>query len=179
MQVQPIMNTFNFFSSACSTNLPWHDLDWGASADVRPGSHLVTSRNGYVHHGIYLGEQTVIHYAGMCGDSESGPIEVIHLTRFANGRQVRVRRHMQASFKPERVVERALTRIGEDSYRLLTNNCEHFCYWCLFGRNESPQVREVLYNPLKAIMLVTLCRKMVISICSSVIRKFLRLQPGM
>jgi hypothetical protein len=30
--------------------------------------------------------------------------------------------------------------VGEDRYRVLTNNCEHFCEWCLRGEARSYQV---------------------------------------
>ncbi len=48
-------------------------------------------------------------------------------------------------------VERARSRIGEDRYRLLTNNCEHFCTWCVLGVGRSEQVRQCLGNPWTAI----------------------------
>jgi hypothetical protein len=34
--------------------------------------------------------------------------------------------------------------VGEDCYRLLTNNCEHFCEWCLRGEHRSYQVEALL-----------------------------------
>ncbi|MBZ9785682.1 lecithin retinol acyltransferase family protein [Pseudomonas sp. REP124] len=142
------MNTFLHTAS------PWVDLNGSSLVDAAPGSHLITSRNGYTHHGIYLGEGKVIHYAGMCGGFQTGPIEIISLSRFANGRQVSVRSHAKAGFAAAQVLERALSRVGEARYRLLTNNCEHFCYWCLFGKSQSPQVREGLRHPLKALKLL-------------------------
>jgi Lecithin retinol acyltransferase len=42
------------------------------------------------------------------------------------------------------VVHRARSRVGEDGYRLLTNNCEHFCEWCLSGQHRSYQVDALL-----------------------------------
>ena len=30
------------------------------------GSHLKVARLGYTHHGIYIGDNKVIHYAGFC-----------------------------------------------------------------------------------------------------------------
>ena len=29
------------------------------------GAHLITSRKGYNHHGLYIGRGKVIHYSGM------------------------------------------------------------------------------------------------------------------
>jgi hypothetical protein len=37
-------------------------------------------------------------------------------------------------------VHRARARLGEDRYNVLTNNCEHFCEWCVRGEPRSDQV---------------------------------------
>jgi hypothetical protein len=37
-----------------------------------------------------------------------------------------------------------MSRIGENNYRLLSNNCEHFCEWCLRGEHRSEQVDRAL-----------------------------------
>jgi hypothetical protein len=52
-------------------------------------------------------------------------------------------------FEAWEVVRRARSRIGEDNYRLLTNNCEHFCEWCLRGEPRSYQVEARLALPLR------------------------------
>ncbi|MNL50817.1 NC domain protein [compost metagenome] len=52
------------------------------------------------------------------------------------------------------MVKRALSRVGENRYRVLTNNCEHFCNWCLYGRSTSNQVRVFLTHPLFAMRLL-------------------------
>jgi hypothetical protein len=41
---------------------------------------------------------------------------------------------------------------GEDPYRLLTNNCEHFCEWCLRGTTRSFQVEAWLVRPGLALL---------------------------
>ena len=47
-------------------------------------------------------------------------------------------------FRAGEVIRRARSRVGEDCYRLLTNNCEHFCEWCLRGEHRSYQVEALL-----------------------------------
>ncbi len=47
-------------------------------------------------------------------------------------------------FTPEETVARARSRLGETSYNLLTNNCEHFAIWCKTGVSESMQVNNML-----------------------------------
>jgi hypothetical protein len=41
--------------------------------------------------------------------------------------------------------------VGEDCYRLLTNNCERFCEWCLRGEHRSYQVEVWLARPRRVL----------------------------
>jgi hypothetical protein len=71
-------------------------------------------------------------------------VEEISLSGFAAGRPVGVAAGAPPKFAGVEVVQRARSRVGEDSYRLLTNNCEHFCEWCLRGQNRSYQIEAWL-----------------------------------
>jgi len=51
-------------------------------------------------------------------------------------------------YTPEETVARARSRIGESSYSLLKNNCEHFAIWCKTGVSESLQVSGMLQTLL-------------------------------
>jgi Lecithin retinol acyltransferase len=110
------------------------------------GAHLITPRALYTHHGIYVGDGRVIHYAGLACGWRQGPVEDVSLERFAHGRGIRVRGD-QRCFDPRAVVERARSRLGERSYRVLTNNCEHFCAWALRDENCSSQVERLRAAP--------------------------------
>jgi hypothetical protein len=107
-------------------------------------SHVVTPRRGYLHHGIYIGGGTVVHYAGLANGLRRGPVEEISLARFAGRHPLWVRSDARPKFDCREVLRRARSRIGEDCYRLLTNNCEHFCEWCLRGEHRSYQVEAWL-----------------------------------
>lgn len=131
-----------------------YEWDWETDAEVPPGSHLITSRNGYYHHGIYLGGHQVVHYSGLCAGLHAGPVEVLTLNRFASGKPIWVKSTRQLGFERDEVVRRALSRVGENQYRLLTNNCEHFCNWCLYGESRSDQVRNFSVHPLAALRLL-------------------------
>jgi len=103
------------------------------------GAHLTSPRSIYRHHGIYVGRGRVIHYAGLARGLRPGPVEEVSLEGFAHGRPVCVRTD-RATFDRAEVVRRARRRLGEAQYRLLTNNCEHFCQWCVSGNSRSEQV---------------------------------------
>jgi len=108
------------------------------------GSHLVTPRLGYSHHGIYVGGGHVVHYGAFVYSLHRGPVEEIPVARFARGGTVWVRSSESVPYSCQEVIHRARSRIGEDCYRLFSNNCEHFCDWCLNGMNRSAQVESWL-----------------------------------
>ena len=112
--------------------------------DLFPGAHLVTPRLGYRHHGIYAGDGRVIHYGGMHRWLSRRPVEEVSLATFTHGRGLAVKAWTSPRFSGREIVARARTRLGEDRYRLLSNNCEHFVEWCIGGRSRSPQVEAWL-----------------------------------
>jgi Lecithin retinol acyltransferase len=106
------------------------------------GAHLVTPRFGFLHHGIYVGDGRVMHCGAVSRILPRGPVEEVSLWDFSRGHPVVVR-DGPARFAAKVVVERARSRAGEDCYRVFTNNCEHFCEWCLRGRHRSYQVERL------------------------------------
>jgi hypothetical protein len=107
------------------------------------GSHIVTPRQGYTHHGIYVGERRVVQYGGLSRSLRRGPVEEVSLSQFAQRREIRVRLYESSHFDPEEVICRARLRLGENRYHPLKNNCEHFCEWCVRGEPRSYQVEEL------------------------------------
>ena len=108
------------------------------------GAHLVTPRLGYMHHGIYAGAGMVVHYSGLSGFNFAGCVEEVTIDVFAAGRAVGVHPELGPVYAAARIVERARSRIGEHRYRLISNNCEHFCSWCVRGESRSAQVERLL-----------------------------------
>lgn len=108
------------------------------------GAHLITARRGYTHHGIYAGQGTVVHYAGLARDLRPGPIEEVSIERFANGQPVHIECRSSPALSEQDILRRARSRLGERRYRLLTNNCEHFSEWSRFGTSRSHQVERWL-----------------------------------
>jgi hypothetical protein len=114
------------------------------------GAHLVTPRLGFAHHGIYVGDGKVVHYGSAFGHHLlGGPVEVVSLADFALGHAVWVRSHGPHTFDSAEIVRRACSRVGENGYHVLRNNCEHFCEWCLHGEHRSYQVERLMALPLK------------------------------
>ncbi|WP_176049848.1 lecithin retinol acyltransferase family protein [Burkholderia sp. BCC1644] len=133
-----------------------HADDATPDRDLPVGAHLVTRRPGYAHHGIYIGNGNVIHYAGLAHSLGGGPVEVVSLDRFCAGFGLAMVRHARTPYDGAEAARRAASRLGECRYRLLTNNCEHFCLWCLFGVGRSEQVASCLRNPVHGITVVVM-----------------------
>lgn len=101
--------------------------------------HFGTMQGIYEHHGIDLGDGTVIHYRKPEG--RDAIISVTTHDSFAQGSRIYLKRQPVCLIADD-VIERAHSRIGETQYDLFTNNCEHFATWCKTGRNESEQIRR-------------------------------------
>ncbi len=103
------------------------------SAQFQPGDHLVVSRSLYTHHGVYAGDGWVVH-------KDFGPVRLESLATFGDGHKVRVCPLKEGDFPAATILARAVSRLGEDRYDLLADNCEHFVRWCRNGKADSPQV---------------------------------------
>jgi hypothetical protein len=121
---------------------------------LAPGTHLVTSRRGYMHHGIYVGRGMVVHYAGLSRFLHFGPVEEVTMSRFSRRRPVQIVEYSESKYSPQEIVQRARSRLGENDYQVLRNNCEHFCNWCISGRSHSKQAESLLASTLSALVVI-------------------------
>lgn len=113
-----------------------------SSQGFAPGTELIVKGRFYRHHGIYVGNGRVIHYAGWF-HSAHGLIEEIPLKRFTKARPCTIGQRPSNGAAAQQIVQRARSRLGEQSYDLLRNNCEHFCNWCRLGHARSGQVEAL------------------------------------
>lgn len=108
------------------------------------GDHLISPRTGYSHHGLYLGRNKVIHYTGFSHGRHKGVIAITSLAEFCQGESFTVQIYPFRLYSHEESAQRALTRLGEDWYDILLNNCEHFVTWCILGIHHSQQVSRLV-----------------------------------
>ena len=103
------------------------------------GDHLQVPRQHglFNHHGIDLGDGTVAHYL------EGREILRSSKEDFCAGETYSIVLHKNASSN-ELTLRRAMSRLGEQNYNLLFNNCEHFANWCKTGRHRSNQMEDWL-----------------------------------
>lgn len=131
---------------------------WG-EVMIQLGAHLSSGRTGYTHHGIYVGDGKVVHYSGLANGLSKGNICETTIEKFNLGRdKITVITHPNPSeyFTPIEIVKRARSRIGENDYNIIFNNCEHFATWCATGTASSEQVKRTVkiagagYNTYRA-----------------------------
>ena len=117
------------------------------------GDHIVVPICGpMTHHGIDLGDGTVVHWSsGMPGYASftdiitrkfAAEIRRTPFADFGDPANVHVRDY-GTSFEADEVIRRALSRVGEKGYCLVGNNCEHLATWCKIGKHQSEQVKQV------------------------------------
>lgn len=107
------------------------------------GDHIKVDRGAYYHHGIDVGDGTVIHFTGEPTRKSNARIKRTSLTEFLADEEDYWVISYKYSASPEVVVQRAIDYLNKGDYFLLTDNCEHFATYCKTGRWESNQVKEM------------------------------------
>ncbi len=110
------------------------------------GAHLITKRDLYKHHGLYMGSGLVIEY------SRANGVQIVNIEEFRENCSVEEFIHDDAIFDGDTIIKRALSRIGENKYNLIFNNCEHFCNWAITGVAQSSQVQDVISSVGEAVL---------------------------
>lgn len=110
------------------------------------GDHIkVRRRSGlYSHHGIDMGDGTVIHFSGEPFSRNKASICRVTLAEFLVGGRMVVVRYRGTQLAPDVVAAAAEAALARQKYCLWRNNCEHFATWCKTGQRRSRQVRRAL-----------------------------------
>ncbi len=113
------------------------------------GDHLFVKYPAFEHHGIDLGDGTVIEYGGKGTGSMS--VRRVLLSEFLARGPSFIRHYAPgAALDPLQTVQLAWARLREQKYDVFNNNCEHLAYWCKTGHHWSPQA-----NALKEIVKIS------------------------
>ena len=158
MQRDDLIQQKKIISSPAPRSVPSKSArDHVYGIQLLPGDVLAASRMAglYQHFAVYIGNQSVIHYAAENGDF-SGRITIheapydefrgdstfIYILDFPDNSGRPTLRGQPSDL--HKSVARARSRLGEEKYALPFNNCEHFAIWCKTGVHESHQVNEWL-----------------------------------
>ena len=111
---------------------------------LMPGDHIQVRRDaGYWHHGIYVGGLEVVHFVEGALLKLGAKIARTSLLSFLSGGVLQWG-DSKKKFSREKLVQRALRRLGETGYHLLENNCETFAVWVRTGKGRSKQAERVI-----------------------------------
>jgi hypothetical protein len=103
------------------------------------GDHIFVDRGTFTHHGIDIGDGTVVDLAGGELGKADAKVRRVSIVDFADGADVHAR-HYARRLPAQESVTRALGALGRPGYQLLYSNCEHFACWCATGEHASEQV---------------------------------------
>lgn len=107
------------------------------------GTHIVVKRTGYTHHGIYVGSDQVIEYGGFSKPGKKDKVRLVSMEVFCDRGTPFKYKYSELligdRYSNYEIVQRAKSRLGEDNYNLIFNNCEHFANWCTHGDDFSIQ----------------------------------------
>jgi len=113
------------------------------------------------HHAIYIGDSQIVHFTGGAGADTGASLaaksqariqreSVMAIVSLANAAQAfLVVQPPSGSDGRDRVVARALSRVGDAGYNLVLSNCEHFAHWCETGESRSQQVLKAFQAPAR------------------------------
>ena len=110
------------------------------------GDHIRVKRalGAYYHHGIDMGDGTVVHFEGEPLQQQDVRVTRVDLDEFLKGGVPEVVEYPSdiSTYAPKETLERAAEMVGRKGYRLFSNNCEHFATYCKSGKPYSTQVRR-------------------------------------
>src|SRR5688572_11615891 len=111
------------------------------------GDHIKVRRRGglYSHHGIDMGDGTVVHFSGEPFRRDEASICRVTMVEFLAGGRMDIVRHRGTVLANDEVVAAAEAALARQKYCLWRNNCEHFATQCKTGRRRSRQVSRALY----------------------------------
>ena len=112
-----------------------------------PGDVLSVNRGIYKHYGVYVGNDTVVHFSGGEGfelSAKRACIRKTSLENFQKNDEIQIETRCCESYSRKETVMRALGAVGTEKgkYALPWNNCEHFANWCRYGEKRSSQVEQ-------------------------------------
>ncbi len=110
------------------------------------GDHIKVRRLGflYSHHGIDMGDGTVIHFSGEPLQRARARVIRSDFATFCDGAACEVVQYPGPVRSPDEVASVAESLLDQTSYCVLRNNCEHFASYCKTGVMKSRQVRRLI-----------------------------------
>ena len=141
------------FANWCKTGDPQHEARWGKlREELKRGDHLYFRTPKMIaHHGIYCGDEQVIHFDGHSKKIiKSNLEEFVYPTKLSGIKvfdDLPWRKGIGKQYEPDEVVRRAelyleASQQNRLSYNIAKHNCEHFAFACRTGVWRSDQTDD-------------------------------------
>lgn len=106
---------------------------------MRPGDHICVDRGSFWDHGIYLGQEQVVHFSDRPVQGSEASVVCTALGEFAPGgwnSWVGVVDYQgQPHFGYPEIIERARSQLGKHGCELDGESRAHFAKWCATGES--------------------------------------------
>jgi len=114
------------------------------------GDHIKVRRvfGVFYHHGIDLGDGTVIHFTGEPSKKSNASVKITSMEEFLEGGKLEIVPYSKP-LNIEKTIKKAKKQVGISGYNLFYRNCEHFATYCKTGTSESEQIK----NKRKALLI--------------------------
>lgn len=115
-----------------STDLLYYTRMDGIRNMLLRGDIIKVKRIFYWHYGIYIDEDCVIHYSCYPHHwwEERASIKITSLYEFC-GKNKKEKIYYRNDKVSEKIIQRAISRLGEKKYSLFSNNCKHLVVDCI------------------------------------------------
>ena len=124
-------------------------MNWNVK-DYFPGDIIRVKLGSVYHYGIFVSDEEVIQFGYPPIEKYQDKEKVVVVTdidTFACDQLVEVGfftfSDHKKRFKSNITIEIARSRLGQDGYDMLENNCEHFAFECYCGHHYSSQEIEM------------------------------------
>lgn len=113
-----------------------------AGVELVAGDHLTTPRALHLHHGIYIGDERVVHHSSVARGDPSSPIKIVSLEEFCNGGVLAVMPRPARGRSREETAARAARSVGKGWRDEIVGNCAQLARWCIEGAEIPPSAPE-------------------------------------
>jgi len=107
---------------------------------LRKGEVVCIDYGLFKHYGIVSSDNTIIHYSGLVGKAR---VEEVTVREFSSGKNIYVDKSFH-SYNADAAIKKARSRIGEENYCVLNNNCEDFVVWCTGCKKREHQIPRLV-----------------------------------
>lgn len=98
------------------------------------GSHIFTVTAETIAHGIYLGDNCVLHYPTPEHAGNPAWLQRSSLEAFINNKPFGIRHYKKPRYTGKSVIKRLHSKLAKNKYTHYSYHCEQLCAWAITGQ---------------------------------------------